>query len=157
MLGRASLVCNDAPPCGTRTRNLRIRRPTPCPLGQGGLRCACAWTCMLASQRMAHPHYDVSNRQRGGIEPLHISMPLELKSSPSTNPTHPGSHYIILCAQPLITLVHACRPCCARIITLHRGAAARFTTGSSFWHSPLRATHTRNSLWCTIDKVRIMA
>ena len=29
-------------------------------------------------------------RQRGGIEPLHISMPLELKSSPSTNPTHPG-------------------------------------------------------------------
>ena len=25
-------------PCGTRTRNLRIRSPTPCPLGQGGLR-----------------------------------------------------------------------------------------------------------------------
>ena len=24
-------------PCGTRTRNLRIRCPTPCPLGQGGL------------------------------------------------------------------------------------------------------------------------
>ena len=24
--------------CGTRTRNLRIRSPTPCPLGQGGLR-----------------------------------------------------------------------------------------------------------------------
>ena len=23
-------------PCGTRTRNLRIRSPTPCPLGQGG-------------------------------------------------------------------------------------------------------------------------
>ena len=23
--------------CGTRTRNLRIRSPTPCPLGQGGL------------------------------------------------------------------------------------------------------------------------
>ena len=24
-------------PCGTRTHNLRIRGPTPCPLGQGGL------------------------------------------------------------------------------------------------------------------------
>ena len=24
-------------PCGTRTRNLRIRSPTPCPLGQGGI------------------------------------------------------------------------------------------------------------------------
>ena len=28
-------------PCGTRTRNLRIRSPTPCPLGQGG-RCSSA-------------------------------------------------------------------------------------------------------------------
>jgi hypothetical protein len=27
-------------PCGTRTRNLRIRSPTPCPLGQGGW-CSC--------------------------------------------------------------------------------------------------------------------
>ena len=26
-------------PCGTRTRNLRIRSPTPCPLGQGTLMC----------------------------------------------------------------------------------------------------------------------
>ena len=26
-------------PCGTRTRNLRIRSPTPCPLGQGGNAC----------------------------------------------------------------------------------------------------------------------
>ena len=30
------------------------------------------------------------HRQRGGIEPLHVSMPLELKSNPSTSPTHPG-------------------------------------------------------------------
>ena len=30
-------------------------------------------------------------RQGGGIEPLHVSMPLELKSSPSTSLTHPGS------------------------------------------------------------------
>ena len=29
-------------------------------------------------------------RQRGGIEPLHVSMPRELKSRPGTSPTHPG-------------------------------------------------------------------
>ena len=29
-------------------------------------------------------------RQEGGIEPLHVSMPHELKSCPSTSPTHPG-------------------------------------------------------------------
>ena len=29
-------------------------------------------------------------RRRGGIEPLHVSMPHELKSCPSTSPTHPG-------------------------------------------------------------------
>ena len=31
-----------------------------------------------------------SKRQGGGIEPLHVSMPRELKSRPSTSPTHPG-------------------------------------------------------------------
>ena len=31
------LVWSQITPCGTRTRNLRIRNPTPCPLGQGGL------------------------------------------------------------------------------------------------------------------------
>ncbi len=30
-------------------------------------------------------------RRGGGIEPLHVSMPRELKSRPSTSPTHPGS------------------------------------------------------------------
>ena len=29
-------------------------------------------------------------RRGGGIEPLHVSMPRELKSRPSTSPTHPG-------------------------------------------------------------------
>jgi hypothetical protein len=29
-------------------------------------------------------------RRGGGIEPLHVSMPHELKSCPSTSPTHPG-------------------------------------------------------------------
>ena len=29
-------IRKNSPPCGTRARNLRIRSPTPCPLGQGG-------------------------------------------------------------------------------------------------------------------------
>ena len=32
----------------------------------------------------------IDKRQRGGIEPLHVSMPRELKSRPSTSPTHSG-------------------------------------------------------------------
>ena len=31
-----SLFPCQSTPCGTRTRNLQIRGPTPCPLGQGG-------------------------------------------------------------------------------------------------------------------------
>ena len=31
-----------------------------------------------------------ARRRGGGIEPLHVSMPHELKSRPSTSPTHPG-------------------------------------------------------------------
>jgi hypothetical protein len=30
------------------------------------------------------------NRRGGGIEPLHVPMPHELKSCPSTSPIHPG-------------------------------------------------------------------
>ena len=29
-------------------------------------------------------------RRRGGIEPLRVSTPRELKSRPSTSPSHPG-------------------------------------------------------------------
>ena len=32
----------------------------------------------------------------GGLEPLHVSMPRELKSCPSTSPTHPGCIYKIV-------------------------------------------------------------
>ena len=35
-------------PCGTRARNLRIRGPTPCPLGQGGM-CLLAGNAFLSS------------------------------------------------------------------------------------------------------------
>ena len=33
---RNTYLNHQCTPCGTRTRNLRIRSPTPCPLGQGG-------------------------------------------------------------------------------------------------------------------------
>ena len=40
LLGSGTLMSHvpskSSTPCGTRTRNLRIRSPTPCPLGQGG-------------------------------------------------------------------------------------------------------------------------
>ena len=39
--------------------------------------CVCACVCNNA-------------RRRGGIEPLHVSMPRELKSRPGTSPTHSG-------------------------------------------------------------------
>ena len=35
--------------------------------------------------------YAKAARRRGGIEPLHVPMPHELKSCPSTSPTHPGN------------------------------------------------------------------
>ena len=40
-----------------------------------------------------------SFRRRGGIEPLHVSMPRELKSRPGTSPTHPGmkNNFIQMC------------------------------------------------------------
>ena len=41
-------------PCGTRTRNLRIRSPTPCPLGQGG--CRASDDGIPSSSRLAAVH-----------------------------------------------------------------------------------------------------
>jgi hypothetical protein len=37
-----------------------------------------------------HWHSKRLIRRRGGIEPLHVSMPHELRSCPSTSPTHLG-------------------------------------------------------------------
>ena len=44
----------------------------------------------------------VAFRRRGGIEPLHVSMPRELKSRPGTSPTHPGCRRAApMCAFPV--------------------------------------------------------
>ena len=91
-----------------------VKKPAPSPiagalLGRGGpvrrLRIACAspacrrplmplYTCESIEQR--RPRATAAARQRGGIEPLRVSMPLELKSSPHASPTHPGN--LMLCA-----------------------------------------------------------
>ena len=48
------LTTTNNTPCGTRTRNLRIRSPTPCPLGQGGLaKCASDVTQLWCHRRKA--------------------------------------------------------------------------------------------------------
>ena len=46
--GRFYDIILKSTPCGTRTRNLRIRSPTPCPLGQGGwwLHCGYDISCI---------------------------------------------------------------------------------------------------------------
>ena len=53
--------------------------------------CPCHWRPLILvpvnPNRFTTP---TGKRQRGGIEPLHVSMPRELKSRPSTSPTHPG-------------------------------------------------------------------
>ena len=66
--------------------------------GEGGNEVVC-WpicgrcVCVAMQRPTAHLLYCVGllTRRRGGIEPLHISVSLELKSSPSTNLTNPGS------------------------------------------------------------------
>ena len=46
----------------------------------------------------------VAFRRRGGIEPLHVSMPRELKSRPGTSPTHPGCSR----AAPMLAVLVSC-------------------------------------------------
>jgi len=53
--------------------------------------CPCHWRPLtlvpVSPNRFTTP---ISKRQRGGIEPLHVSMPRGLHSRPSTSPTHSG-------------------------------------------------------------------
>jgi hypothetical protein len=58
--------------CGTRTRNLRIRSPTPCPLGQGGMH--------ILSQRNASWSYQDLDYMPDGF--LRIRRCLQLRTKP---------------------------------------------------------------------------
>jgi hypothetical protein len=53
--------------------------------------CPCHWRPLILApvgpNRFTPP---ISKRQRGGIEPPHVPMPRELKSRPSTSPSHSG-------------------------------------------------------------------
>ena len=76
-----------------------------------------------------------AERQGGGIEPLHVSMPHELKSCPSTSPTHPGRDDRDLATMPLQSRVEphkkwyrAARGCCA-----FRPPATTCRTAQSHW------------------------
>ena len=57
----------ESTPCGTRSRNLRMRSPTPCPLGQGGL------TCQVAVATLAHARGG-TNRHREHVHWSHRSL-----------------------------------------------------------------------------------
>ena len=50
----------------------------------------CPWEGPRTRQVTSQRRGPKINRRRGGIEPLRVSTPHELKSCPSTSPTHPG-------------------------------------------------------------------
>ena len=56
-------------PCGTRTRNLRIRSPTPCPLGQGG-----NWSCHIKLYRACMPRLIVWAALSRHLPIMHSTM-----------------------------------------------------------------------------------
>ena len=52
----------------------------------------CPWEGPGTRQVTCQRRGPKTNRRRGGIEPLRVSTPHELKSCPSTSPTHPGPY-----------------------------------------------------------------
>ena len=74
----------------------------------------CPWEGPRTRQVTSQRRGPQLNRRSGGIEPLHVSTPHELKSCPSTSPTHPGPYAEIwgMCTCPrawesLASLPHA--------------------------------------------------
>jgi len=65
--------------------------------------CPCHW-CPLILVPVSPNRFTIpmSKRQRGGIEPLHVSMPCELKSCPSTSPRQSGI------TTKILTKINAC-------------------------------------------------
>ena len=69
--------CSPRTPGGTRTRNLRIRSPTPCPLGHGGN----CWLC-------ANDNFSTSPVVRQAQRPKNVANAGARPNAPA--PTPPG-------------------------------------------------------------------
>ena len=87
------------------------------------------------SQRLQEMQNQADERQGGGIEPLHVSMPQELKSCPSTSPTHPGSREMLKIA----LVIHCLKENC--ILQFPSGKASRFVKALLREASELRRLH----------------
>ena len=134
-------------PCGTRTRNLRIRSPTPCPLGQGGLGCAQSWASVQTAQKAGSPTVQSQpSPERRNRTPAYLYAPgVEVQSEYQPDSPWP----------PLNDLMRAaCNHACARMYTVrrpqHHTSSGRGCTPHDWQqlcYSALRAayTHTRSS------------
>lgn len=98
-------------PCGTRTRNLRIRSPTPCPLGQGGFMRSAGHIrdprCTEAAQRGRRMPHVLTSRTGGSFDTRR-------------NTKRTARAYVHACVRDIRTSVHvyvrlvrASRTCCA--------------------------------------------
>ena len=119
-------VINKITPCGARTRNLRIRSPTPCPLGQGGH--ICFVNVRKAFQNKAVWH--LQGAQRGASDPL-------MKKPPTWSLTATGAGLGALGLRGV-----PCRPSCQAKNTCPRAAGIPLSWLCQCWSTPC-GTRTR--------------
>ena len=96
--------------------------------------------------------YQVQMRRRGGIEPLHVSMPRELKSRPSTSPTHHGSRgkkeessAFHICFQGRVRLVLVSRENARRLLAC--SAAYLFADGVAVEYTIVKQSRRLTACW----------
>ncbi len=80
-------------PCGTRTHNLRIRSPTPCPLGQGGCHLEMSFANLVlntANHVAALAHIKLAMQQ---VASLLVMSASASHNSPNKEDRYPRSAY----------------------------------------------------------------